>query len=193
VAMSSYEVVRRAIEFEGPERLPVRFAALGVDDTHSIGGFFGTGDPALPESVDEWGCVWTRTEVANMGQVKGHPLAEWDALDHYRWPDPDDPALYEGKEVRFAGSEGKYVTTYLFQLLFARLNSLRGLQKVLTDLYLERERMEALADRIIDLDLTIIQNVNQRFPGLIHGFAFSDDWGTQTGLFIRPQLWDQFF
>jgi len=36
MAMSSYEVVQRAIEFRGADRLPVLFAALGLDDTHSL-------------------------------------------------------------------------------------------------------------------------------------------------------------
>jgi len=33
MAMSSYEIVRRAIDFDNPERLPVRFAALGIEET----------------------------------------------------------------------------------------------------------------------------------------------------------------
>jgi uroporphyrinogen decarboxylase len=194
VAMSSYEVVWRAIEFEGPDRLPVRFAALGLDDAHSVGwNQIGTGDHRLRESVDEWGCVWTRSEVANMGQVQGHPLAEWSALDRYRWPDPDNPAFYEGMEAKFAGSEGKYVITYIFMLLFERMHSLCGLQSVLTDLHVERERIEGLADRIVDFDLGMIQNISQRFPGRIHGLSFTDDWGTQKNVFIRPTLWDEFF
>ena len=194
MSMSSYEVMRRAIEFERPDRLPVRFAALGLDDAHGVGwNQIGTGDHNLRASVDEWGCVWTRSEVANMGQVKGHPLAEWSALERYRWPDPDNPAFYEGMEAKFAGSEGKYVITYIFMLLFERMHSLRGLQNVLTDLYLEREQIEALADRIVDFDLGIIQNISQRFPGQIHGLGFSDDWGTQKNVFIRPELWDEFF
>ena len=103
--MSSYEVVRRAIEFDGPERLPLRFDELGVSDTHTVGWNHqvGIGSKDLRQSTDEWGCVWRRTEMDNMGQVKGHPLADWRALDHFRWPDPDDLAFYEGMEERFEG------------------------------------------------------------------------------------------
>ena len=194
MAMSSYEVVRRAIEFKGPDRLPVRFSELGQGDTHSVKwNQIGTGDTSLRESVDEWGCVWKRSGMANMGQVKGHPLAEWDAQDHYRWPDPENPAFYDGMEAKFAGSEGKYILTGIFMLLFERMHTLRGFQNILTDLYLEKERVEALSDRIVDHNLGIIRNISQRFPGQIHGFHFTDDWGTQRNVFIRPQLWDEFF
>jgi uroporphyrinogen decarboxylase len=194
MAMSSYEVVRRAIEFERPERLPLRFEALGMSDVHAVNwNQVGTGDHRLRRTTDEWGCMWARSAMDNMGQVKGHPLAEWSALDHYRWPDPDDPAFYEGMEERFAGSEKKYVVTSIFMLLFERMHALHGFENTLTDLYLERERIEMLADRIVEFDLGIIRNVHQRFPGRIHGLNFTDDWGTQLNLIIKPQLWVEFF
>jgi hypothetical protein len=192
--MSSYEIVRRAIEFEGPERLPLFFESLGVSDVHSVGwNQTGTGDHELRETADEWGCLWRRSAVDNMGQVKGHPLADWEALDDYRWPDPDDPAFYEGMEGRFAGAQGKYVRTFIFMLLFERMHALRGFQNVLTDLILERERIEVLADRIVEFDLRIINNLAARFPCRIHGLGFTDDWGTQQNTFVSPAIWDDFF
>jgi hypothetical protein len=36
-------------------------------------------------------------------------------------------------------------------------------------------------------------NIAARFPGRIHGFSFTDDWGTQRGVFVRPSLWDEVF
>lgn len=194
MAMPSYEVVRRAIEFRRPERLPVRFDALGLSDVHSVGwNQIGTGDHSLHETVDEWGCLWVRSEVANMGQVKGHPLADWSALRRYRWPDPDDPAFYAGMEQRFEGSEGKYVITGIFMLLFERMHALHGFEATLADLYLERERIEHLADQIIEFDLGIIENISRRYGERIHGFSFTDDWGTQQAAFVSPRLWDEFF
>lgn len=194
MTMSSYEVVRRAIEFERPERLPMRFEALGLTDTHGVGwNQIGTGDRALRQTVDEWGCVWARSDQPNMGQVKGHPLADWAALAHYRWPDPGDPALFEGMDARLAAAGDKYVTTGIFMLLFERMHALHGFEATLTDLYLERERIEALADRIVEFDLAMIEAISHRFPQGIHGFSFTDDWGTQQALFIRPALWEEFF
>ncbi len=128
-----------------------------------------------------------------MGQVKGHPLEDWRLLDHYRWPDPEDPAFYVGMEQRFAGSEGKYISSGIFMLLFERLHSLRGFENTLADLYLERERTDMLADRIVDYDLEIMSQIARRFPGQIQGFTFTDDWGTERATIIKPQLWDEFF
>jgi hypothetical protein len=194
MAMSSYEVVRRAIEFQGPDRLPVRFEALGLCDTHGVGwNQLGVGDRAKREDQDHFGCTWVRTEQANMGQVKGHPLADWSALASYRWPDPDDPAFYEGMEARFEGSDGKYIMTGIGFFLFERMHMLHGFQNTLEDLYLERERIEMLADRVVEFNLAVIENIHHRFPSEIHGFSFTDDWGSELATFIRPQMWDEFF
>lgn len=192
--MSSYDVVRRAIEFDHPDRLPIRFTSLGLSDVHAVGwNQIGTGDHAYRETLDEWGCTWVRSEAKNMGQVKGHPLLDWAALDSFRWPDADDPAFYTGMESRFEGSEGQYIVTSIFMLLFERMHALHGFENTLADLVLERERMAMLADRIVDFDLGIMRNIHQRFPGRIHGFTFTDDWGTELATFINPRLWDDFF
>ena len=194
MSMTSYEVVRRAIEFEGPDRLPLIFPSLGMSDVHFVEwNQVGTGDPALRKTADEWNCVWERTAMKNMGQVTGHPLADWGALDSFEWPDPDDPAFYVGMEEQFAGSEGKYVRTFIFLLLFERLHALLGFENVLLDLHKDRERLAMLADRIVAFDLGVIENISRRFPGRIHGLGFTDDWGTQQNVFVRPTLWDAFF
>jgi hypothetical protein len=96
-------------------------------------------------------------------------------------------------EERFAGSEGKFITTGIFMLLFERMHALHGFENTLVDLRLELERMAWLADRIVEIDLGIMQNIAHRFPGRIHGFTFTDDWGTEQDIFIRPDFWDEFF
>lgn len=192
--MNGYEVIRRAIEFDTPDRLPCQFDSIGINDTHTVNwNQVGAGDLTQPETTDEWGCVWMRTEQANMGQVKGSPLTDWALTQTYSWPDPDNPAFYADMERKFANSEGKYILTEIWQLLFERMYMLRGFDNLLTDLYLERENVEALADRIVAFNVAVIENIASRFPGQIHGFSFTDDWGTELSTFIRPALWAEFF
>jgi len=192
--MDSYEVVRRAIEFQRPPRLPLQFDALGMTDFHHVKwNQIGVGDKKLAESTDEWGCVWMRSETANMGQVKVHPLEGRKDLANFHLPDPEDPAFYQGMEARFKGGEGKYITTGIFMLLFERMQALLGFENTLTGLYLEREWIETIADHIVEFDLAVIRNIVQRFPGQIHGFNFTDDWGTQQRLTVRPEKWEDFF
>jgi hypothetical protein len=192
--MNSYEVVRRAIDFETPDRLPVYCPDLGMSDIHAVRwNQIGTGDKHSRETVDEWGCTWIRSETVNMGQVKGHPLDDWSALAHYQWPDPDNPDFFNGMEALFKGSEGKYIHTDIFMLLFERMQALHGFENTLIDLALGDERIEMLADRIVEFDLQIIHNIQKRFPGEIHCLTFTDDWGMQGGPFVRPTFWQRFF
>lgn len=95
MAMSSFDIVRRAIRFQEPDRLPLRFEALGLNDTFTVKtNAIGTGDHNLRATYDEWQCLWSRTEMANMGQVRSYPLSDWDAERTYAWPKADAPAYY---------------------------------------------------------------------------------------------------
>lgn len=191
---TSYERVKNALYFGGPDRLPVEFEAFGNNDFHYMGwNQTGTGDRNKRHTVDEWGCTWSRSQVANMGLVTGHPLADWNALESFSWPDPDDEAFYRGMEKKLEGSEGKYVRTGIFALLFERMHHLHGFENTLIDLYEEREKLEALADRIVEFDLRIIENISKRFPGQIHGFDFTDDWGTERAAFLGCDMFREFF
>ncbi|UCF98343.1 MAG: hypothetical protein JSV89_02125 [Spirochaetaceae bacterium] len=193
--MSPYEVVRKAIEFDAPERLPVRFDELGISDIHFLGwNQFRPYESSYSETADdEWGCVWTRTSVKNMGQVKGHPLAEIGAIDHYRWPDPDNPRFYAGMDRMLPGSNDKYVLTGIFMLLFERIHSLRGFENTMVDL-LERPKLfNRIADNVEAFGIGVIKNLADRFGNTIHGFTFTDDWGTERGLLIHPEMWRRVF
>ena len=188
------EVMTAAIEFKTPDRLPVMFDSFGVSDVRRIGWKqIGTGDHGKRITYDEWHCGWQRTEMKNMGQITLHPLNEWSDLDGFAWPDPDNADFYEGMESRFEGTGGYYLTTGIFMLLFERLHGLRGFENIMADLYLERELIDKLADRIVEFDIRVIENISSRFPGQIDGFTFTDDWGTETALIISPKQWKEFF
>ena len=195
--MNSFELVRRAVRFEGPARLPLIFDSLGASDVAGCGLEFpslrtlgdGTG-------ADHFGCVWAKTAEHNMGQVKGHPLADWRALEKYPWPDPDRPEFYAKipETVARGGAEGRYVKADIFMLLFERMHSLRGFEATLADLYLEPGLSAELADRLVAFNLRVIANCAAAAgAGRIHGFGFTDDWGTQQNAFVSPDFWREFF
>ncbi len=194
MAQSSYEVVYRAVHFQHPDRLPISMGSLGVDD------LVGWASPSFPSErsrtglgPDEWGCVWSKTEMANMGQVTGHPLEDWAHLDAYPFPDPDLSDAYAHIDAQLSETGDKYVISGHFMLLFERMHSLHGFAATLEDLYLEPELSAALADRIVDNAIRRIQRVAEIAKGRVHGFNFTDDWGTQQACFISRALWQDFF
>jgi len=199
---SAYDVVLRAIEFKKPDRLPIKLeggtlntlrGAIESDVSFANWNFIGTGDHTQRQTYDEWHCLWERSELNNMGQVKQHPLDDWAKLDTYHFPDPQNPMYYQGMEDRIEGGEGKYVLSTIFMLLFERMQALRGFENTLVDLYMEHERTEKLADRILTFNLEVVKEIVGRFPGRVHGIWITEDWGTQQNLMISPKMWREFF
>lgn len=195
MGVTSIEIVRKAIRFERPPRLPVRFDLFGVSDTAGIPVGSSAGFKPRIEGEDEWRCVWAHTGTPNMGQVKGHPLVDSSGIDRLEVPDYTDDSRYAGVPAALdrLEAEGKYVTLDIFMILFERMHSLYGFDSVLLGLLDDRPAMEALADRIVEVHLALVDNVGRRFGNRVHGVTMTDDWGTQQRAFVSLDLWMDFF
>jgi uroporphyrinogen decarboxylase len=195
--VESREIVRCAIEFGRPPRLPfwqheVRDVPDDVCDSWEMdrarrGWFF---DSAVE---DDWGCGWMATEQKNMGQVVHHPLEDWGRLSTYRPPDPRDPFYFQRLEDELAQAGDRYVVVTSHFNLIERLHMLHGFPQTMQDFYLEPEKMEKVLDMILEFKLELFDELHRRFGDRIDGLFLSDDWGTQEGTFISGQMFEQFF
>lgn len=197
--MTPREVVRRAIEFRRPDRLPIqgfgeRSDVIGI-------GYEQIKPPRAgdEENVDQWLCRWGHTDVKNMGQVKGHPLDDLAGMKDFPWPDGNDPARYVNVEKNLAEIEAdparrdRYLTSSIFMILWERMHSLHGFENCMVDMMDDRREIHELADRILEYDVAIVRNMHRLCGDRIDGFGFSEDWGTETDLQISPALWMDFF
>ena len=199
LTMTSREIVRRAIHFRTPPRLPVSFGALGVSDF----AWFPRQDTpeererSTAQRIDIWGCRWEATDVPNMGQVKGHPLADPHDLSGLIVPDYTDDRRYASalEALEKAEADGRYIVSGIFMVLVERLEALLGFENLFAGLLDAdtRSDLERLTDIIADTHVTLVQETSRRFPGRIHGWNMSDDWGTQTAAFVSFDLWMDFF
>ena len=195
--MTPRDIVRRAVEFDRPERLPIICAALGVNDTYGVSCRPGAGwEPSQPNE-DEWGCVWHRPDEAsgihNMGQPKGHPLTDWALLDEINFPDPTDDSRWEGMEEALAGAGDRYVRIGCGFTFFERMHYLRGFEQLLVDMHESPRMVHELAERVIEYPIGVAREVGRRFRGRIHGMSMTDDWGTQTQTIVSIPMWREFF
>jgi hypothetical protein len=189
---TSFEIVKRAIRMESPERLPVKMASLGADDTITISHkSFWRGQ----DGADEWGCGWEQTDVANMGQVKGHPLADYN--EHDKLQVPDYSSLMDRGKIREAlikaEKERKYASCPIFMILFERMQALVGFENALMGLIADRENAEALADKVANAHIQIVRLMQEECGDKLHAFSTTDDWGTQQAAYISMDLWRDFF
>jgi len=204
--LESKEIVRRAIEFDRPPRLPFflgdfwgeKILGKRTDilndvcdcwemDRQKAGWFFD--NPAL----DDWGCRWERTEVNNMGQVVGHPLADWSRLDKFLPPDPRDPFYFDRIGHVIDGANDKYVVVTSHFNLIERLHMLHGFEETMVDFRLAPEKIDRVLDLILEFKIAQLDELSRRFPGQVDGIFMTDDWGTQSGAFVSPAIFSDFF
>ena len=214
--MNSRERVISSLEFAGPDRVPVMHRTLpGAFRVHgeALGilyerypsdvmlsptrlapfGFAGQiGESLMGERViDEWGCEWEKATNDYIGQVVAHPLATWDALDDYAWPDPlrGREGLDEMVEVIRTDCHQHYFMAAAGSLMH-QVTFLRGFENALLDLAEGREELVYLRDQIVDFMLKRIELWTEAGAD---GILIEDDWGTQNALMIRPDVWRTIF
>lgn len=128
-----------------------------------------------------------------MGQVVGHPLADWSALDHYRPPDPRNPYYFERLEPLVDQAGDRYVAVTSHFNLIERFHMLRGFAAAMEDFYLEPQRAERLLDCILEFKLGLFEELHRRLGNRVDGLFLTDDWGTQRGPFVSQAVFDHFF
>jgi uroporphyrinogen decarboxylase len=195
--MDRREIVRRAIEFRTPPRLPFWQHVIpdvpdDVCDCWEMdrarrGWFFDT------VGEDDWGCGWAVTTKRNMGQVVHHPLEDWSRLDAYRPPNPRDPFYFDRIEEGIADAGDRYVCLSCHFNLMERLHMLHGFPQTLTDFYYEPAKIERVLDMVLEFKLGLFDELHRRFPGRVDGLFCTDDWGTQQGTFISGAMFRDFF
>ncbi len=195
--MNSKEVVRRAIEFKEPPRIPLDIRS-NQEESDIVGIGYSPPWGWKPkkederEYEDEWGCRWEKiVETGTQsGQVKGHPLANWDDLNKYQFPDPYAEGRFEDTKKSILRYKNRYIFGSMGVSGFYRLSALRGFENALTDIYLEPLKLSRLADEIFGFEEEIIKQYGKLE---IDGISFWDDWGTEEALFIHPQKWREIF
>ncbi|MBI2843172.1 MAG: hypothetical protein HYX78_07205 [Armatimonadetes bacterium] len=202
--MISRERVIATIKFEEPDRLPTDLwivpAAFLVHgdriekllEEHPI-DFDRPGwvtrwtpekmDPTmkLGSYTDEWGVVWHNVEEGYQGQVAKHPIDDWSALKTLRAPAPSVPDDYVRHTEKFCLTTGGH--------FFHRMCFLRSMEKVLMDIYDDSSEVFVLRDIVWDY---FRQTVTLSTRMDVDGIFFWDDFGSQTQLFMSPDLWRKF-
>jgi len=193
--MTSKEIVERAITFNHPPRVPLKFDVVGVSDCYDV----WTHDPTgwtwtfTGRTTDEWGCVWERTDVSNTGQVVEHPLRDLAKAADYAWPDPDDPRRYHDFERQLAGAGDRFVMLCFGSGIFERLHMLHGMAETMMDFYKRPDQIHALIDRILEHHLRVLRHCTRIAGGRIHAAAMADDWGLQDRAFVSRKTFREFF
>lgn len=190
--MTGRERVRRAVLFQGPDRIPRALPDPWGNDFIGVGaGTDPDWKPGKP-GEDEWGCVWEKdAEGKTMGQVTFHPLSDYSMFDDFPFPDYSLPARYENaKETIKTNSEEKFVLAGIPLSFIHRLEYLRGHVEAWTDSYEHPDELGTLLDKFADIAIESIKNLAEIG---VDGITSADDWGLQDRPMVSPNIFREFF
>ncbi len=192
--LTARENARRIIHFDDPAYImpgpPVyEVAYLGANHEGFAGG--GQDGPVGSRWVDIWGTEWHKSHPGVMGFPRGHPLANSGALESYRWPDPDDPRIYQPIYDRAAAFPGddRFLGGSHRDTLWEKSYMLVGMETMMMVFLTEPEFARAVLRRIMDFQLGIARHYAAVGVEIVH---LSDDLGTQRGPLLGPSIVERF-
>ncbi len=124
-----------------------------------------------------------------------HPLSEIETvadLAKYKWPDPHDPARYEGLEeaARRMYEETNYgVIANVIGSVFEFSWYLRGYIRFFEDLLINPDLIGALLDAMLEHQLALMDEVLSRIGPYVSVVMTGTDLGTQRAPTISPKLY----
>ncbi len=201
--VTSREIVRKAIEFEAPERIPYSFIRPFESDFCEmavLGALLGgKGEGRAPSAgsrgdvyYDEWG---VGQEITGRGwdhAVKA-PLEDLAKLDDYDFPGVAKPARFDPLRpyVPRARQAGKYVLGFDPVMMFERARGLVGFEELMIAPYTQPRGLATLLDRLADLAIASIEQWARIGP--VDGFMTWEDWGLQTTLQMKVETFREFY
>jgi hypothetical protein len=182
--MTSREVVRRTLEFQGPDRLAHDFPEkFGTD--FEWGGMDPSPDARPAKGRDEWGAVWENIGGSQLGEVKEFPLKDWSDFKNLHIPNIHDPQRWKSLEGAREKAGDKFLLGSGLSL-YERGHFIRGLENTWLDIYNAPDQLGQLLDILVEMSLVTIE----RYAAAgFDGYIFPDDWGMQNRLMISPASW----
>lgn len=202
-----------AMEFKRPDKVPVehhpstrgyfdygeKMRDLFIRYPGDFGDMSGIAIPVIPkdcydengeyyeERTDEWGVHWGY----RIFQIQGHPLTrpldDLSKLDTYKLPPVQHSEPGFADEV--TAHKDKYFCMKGMITLFEKMTSLRLFEDVLMDMCMDTPEINRIADMLVDYHMKGIENM---LAADVDCVEFGDDFGTQTGLMISPEIFRNF-
>ena len=141
---------------------------------------------------DEWGTLARAAHLRRLGHPLRIPAGRPRQLDSFRPPEPPKLSGPEFDALCEANREHKkqYYKLHHTGSLLERMCALRRDADVLCDIALDEPDIHRMADMILDRSAAEVQLA---IKSDADGVAFGDDYGTERGLLMSPEMWRRFF
>lgn len=210
--MTSRELVRRAIRFEAPPRVPrqawilpwaeqhypaevARLRAEYPDDVLTAPQHYRVPLPVVGGRyekglyIDEWGCRFHNVHGGVIGIVHEPLIAEWSELERFRTP--EEVLTVDTAAVNaFCRECGRFTLAGTLVRPFERLCFIRTMEQAMIDLAEGSSELDELLRRLHEHYLREVE-VWARTD--VDAIVIMDDWGTQRGMMVSPKLFRRHF
>lgn len=145
-------------------------------------------------SRDEWGLVRIKPPEGYYF-MKSFPFAgekTINDLEKYPWPNIEDPERFKGLRERaaFLREKTDYALITIFPRPFVSLSQfLRGYMDWFTDLIINREFIETLMEKILEVCLGIGKRLLEEIGEYVDLIFVHDDLATEESLMMSPSLY----
>jgi hypothetical protein len=212
--MNSSERVRRAIEFDYPDRVPISHAVLPAAQlkygnalaeilTEFREDFGWDYQDDLPlekypplyrkgQQADDFGTLWKVEWDGICGIPIDHPIKDLERWRDYPWPKTFSAGPPTGRQYsgHMRATVGDWYARGAWITYFEQMQQLRGMENFLADIALETRELIPFMDAMLKFNLDWIgQWTSQKYEGI----QLADDWGGQRGLIIKPDTWRRLF
>ncbi len=212
------EIVKRALTFNYPERVPVELWVLPwafmnhKEETEKLLHDFPSdiiappnpygpskkakGDPwVIGESVDDWGCTFVNLQNGVIGEVKNplvKTLSDWQKIEAPWELIPTGKSREDAiRQVNeFCHNTDKFVTMSCCPRIWERYQFLRGTENAMMDVMLREPGVDELLQLIHEYNCRELEFWAETD---VDTLRFMDDWGSQKQLLIPPETWREIF
>jgi len=210
--MNSRSLVQKTLTFDKPERIPRHKGILPWAEEH-YPEFVRRLHDVFPDDIvlapalytkpietqgdrykkgtyiDEWGCIFSNPLDGVIGIVQTPLAADWQDLDKFK-PPVSTLSLDREAVNAFCRETDKFVLMGSYVRPFERFQFIRTMEQAFIDLVEKPPELFELLDRI---HRHYLKEVELWAATEVDAISLMDDWGTQQGLIVSPDVFRQIF
>jgi uroporphyrinogen decarboxylase len=176
---------------------------LGIDFRWIVPNWVGVRDIEFDGEkgfIDMWNTPhkWTGygEAYASIGQPLSQDTLTLGDIDSFKWPDPNQPAIFEGLREQakhwhentdfVVGADGIKVG------ILQTAAQIRGYDKLFRDFALKPDMAHLVLDKISEITNEMYRKYMQAVGNYVQVVVITDDQGTQNSLMISPKMFREF-
>jgi len=195
--VTSREIVRAAIGFSSPLRIPYSFyynpTATDIVELAMVASIFQDISRRVGDIyTDAWGIKQQVTGRA-WNKPLEYPLEDLSKIDSYHFPTVASPGVFRLMEpfIRLGHSAGKYIVAPNPVMMYEMMRQLMGFQALMVAHYIQSDGLKALLEKMTEMTVSCIQG----YAGIggVDAFMTWEDWGMQNSLQMKIEDFRMFY